>query len=193
MLSELQQLRRLGVRHVLAQVLNFVTVLSTALAMWKGMSIVTNTESPIVVVLSGSMEPAFYRGDLLFLALPPKEPLRAGDIPVYNVPGAAIPIVHRIIEVHDEHPKPVKQANLSMVVTHQGVQEQWIMTKGDNNPTDDISLYNGLQYLQRSHIVGKVKGYVPFVGYVTIAMNDFPKLKYALLAVLGGFVLLHRE
>jgi signal peptidase len=29
--------------------------------------VVTGSESPIVVVLSGSMEPAFYRGDLLFL------------------------------------------------------------------------------------------------------------------------------
>ena len=27
----------------------------------------SDLESPIVVVLSGSMEPAFYRGDLLFL------------------------------------------------------------------------------------------------------------------------------
>ena len=29
--------------------------------------VVTGSESPIVVVLSGSMEPAFQRGDLLFL------------------------------------------------------------------------------------------------------------------------------
>ena len=70
--------------------------------MWKGLGVLTNTESPIVVVLSGSMEPAFRRGDLLFLALPPKEPLKVGDITVYNVPGATIPIVHRVIEVHDE-------------------------------------------------------------------------------------------
>lgn len=48
------------------------------------------------------MEPAFRRGDLLFLSLPPKEPLQTGDITVYNVPGAEIPIVHRVIEIHDE-------------------------------------------------------------------------------------------
>lgn len=35
--------------------------------MWKGLSVVTDSPSPIVVVLSGSMEPAFQRGDLLFL------------------------------------------------------------------------------------------------------------------------------
>lgn len=70
--------------------------------LWKGLSIALNTESPIVVVLSGSMEPAFQRGDLLFLAMPAQKPLHSGDITVYNVPGADIPIVHRVIEVHDE-------------------------------------------------------------------------------------------
>lgn len=34
---------------------------------WKGLSVFTASSSPIVVVLSGSMEPAFQRGDLLFL------------------------------------------------------------------------------------------------------------------------------
>jgi signal peptidase I len=73
--------------------------------MWKGLGLVTNTESPIVVVLryilayglprqhfqltalvhSGSMEPAFYRGDLLFLTNPVNEPYMVGDITVYKV------------------------------------------------------------------------------------------------------------
>lgn len=92
----------LGIRVALLQALNFVSVVATALMLWKGISLLTNTESPIVVVLSGSMEPAFQRGDLLFLALPPKQPLRTGDITVYNV-GSEIPIVHRVIEVHDEY------------------------------------------------------------------------------------------
>ena len=48
------------------------------------------------------MEPAFYRGDLLFLTLSQSTPLRVGDITVYNIQDGKIPIVHRIIEVHDE-------------------------------------------------------------------------------------------
>lgn len=36
--------------------------------------------------------------------------------------------------------------------------EQWILTKGDNNFADDVGLYNGMRYLKRSHIVGKVQG-----------------------------------
>lgn len=59
-------------------------VLSTAFMLWKGLSVASASSSPIVVVLSGSMEPAFQRGDLLFLwnRSPRTE---VGEIVVYNV------------------------------------------------------------------------------------------------------------
>lgn len=63
----LSELRHLKPRQLLAQILNFALILSTAFMLWKGLSVATNSPSPIVVVLSGSMEPAFQRGDLLFL------------------------------------------------------------------------------------------------------------------------------
>ncbi len=51
-------------------------------------------------------------------------------------------------------------------------QRQLLLTKGDNNPVDDIDLYQGLEWLERRHIVGKVRGYVqpskspvPLVAY----------------------------
>lgn len=47
------------------------------------------------------MEPAFYRGDLLFLTNPPQTFYKTGDITVYQIPGVDIPIVHRVIEAHD--------------------------------------------------------------------------------------------
>ena len=37
---------------------------------------------------------------------------------------------------------------------------QKLLTKGDNNYMDDIQLYQGLDWLERKHIVGKVQGYV---------------------------------
>lgn len=46
--------------------------------------------------------PLSQRGDLLFLTMPHKAPLKLGDITVYKVAGAPIPIVHRVIETHDE-------------------------------------------------------------------------------------------
>jgi signal peptidase I len=54
----------------------------------------------VVVVLSGSMEPGFQRGDILFLNMGSK-PARTGEIVVFNIDGRDIPIVHRIIKVHE--------------------------------------------------------------------------------------------
>lgn len=36
--------------------------------------------------------------------------------------------------------------------------EQLILTKGDNNDSDDLMLYGGPRWLERSQIVGKVQG-----------------------------------
>ena len=35
--------------------------------------------------------------------------------------------------------------------------------------------------------------FLPYVGYVTIAMNDFPQLKYALLGSVGLFLLIQKD
>ena len=43
-------------------------------------------------------------------------------------------------------------------------EDQLLLTKGDNNPVDDIGLYRGLKHLGRKHVVGKVKGYVSMPG-----------------------------
>ena len=101
------------------------------------------------------MEPAFYRGDLLFLTNPSHESYRTGDITVYKIPGAAIPIVHRVLETHDVKPTNSESADAQSLIP-----KQFLLTKGDNNNVDDIDLYQGLDWLERKHIVGKVRGCV---------------------------------
>ncbi|XP_006867218.1 PREDICTED: signal peptidase complex catalytic subunit SEC11A isoform X5 [Lipotes vexillifer] len=112
-------------------------IVSSALMIWKGLMVITGSESPIVVVLSGSMEPAFHRGDLLFLTNRVEDPIRVGEIVVFRIEGREIPIVHRVLKIHEK--------------------------------------------------------FVPYIGIVTILMNDYPKFKYAVLFLLGLFVLVHRE
>lgn len=80
-------------------------IVSSALMIWKGLMVVSGSESPIVVVLSGSMEPAFHRGDLLFLTNYPDEPVRVGEIVVFKVEGRDIPIVHRVLKLHEKYVK----------------------------------------------------------------------------------------
>lgn len=38
-----------------------------------------------------------------------------------------------------------------------------------------------------------IHSYVPYVGYMTIILNDYPKLKYALLGIIGLSVLFGSE
>jgi signal peptidase I len=45
------------------------------------------------------MEPGFQRGDILFLNMG-TAPARTGEIVVFNLDGRDIPIVHRVIKVH---------------------------------------------------------------------------------------------
>ena len=58
-------------------------------------------ESPIVVVLSGSMDPAFHRGDLLFLTNYEQEDIRVGEIVVFKVSFKLLRllIVRRVFKV----------------------------------------------------------------------------------------------
>lgn len=49
------------------------------------------------------MEPAFYRGDLLLLTNHYDEPIRAGEIVVFKIKDRDIPIVHRVIKVHEKY------------------------------------------------------------------------------------------
>ncbi|CAF5085144.1 unnamed protein product [Rotaria magnacalcarata] len=100
--SFVDDIKRMDKRQAIYQVLNFGMIISTALMIWKGLMVVTGSESPIVVVLSGSMEPAFHRGDLLLLTNYEQEPIRAGDIVVFRIEGRDIPIVHRVLKIHEK-------------------------------------------------------------------------------------------
>ncbi|XP_011804737.1 PREDICTED: signal peptidase complex catalytic subunit SEC11C isoform X4 [Mandrillus leucophaeus] len=120
-------LRKMNKRQLYYQVLNFAMIVSSALMIWKGLIVLTGSESPIVVVLRDN-------GDIKFL------------------------------------------------------------TKGDNNEVDDRGLYKeGQNWLEKKDVVGRARGFLPYVGMVTIIMNDYPKFKYALLAIMGAYVLLKRE
>ena len=159
------------------QVLNFAMIVSSALMIWKGQIALTGSESPIVVVLRGSTEPAFHRGDLLFLTNFREDHIRAGEIVVFKVERRDIPIVHRVIKVHEKDNGDIK-----------------FLTKGGNNEVDDRGLYKeGQNWLEKKDVVGRARGFLPYVSMVTIVMNDYPKFKYALLAALGAYVLLKCE
>ncbi|GIY37926.1 signal peptidase complex catalytic subunit SEC11A [Caerostris extrusa] len=167
MLECVEDLKRMNKRQLLYQFLNFGMIVSSALMIWKGLMVVT---------VEAWSQP-FIRGDLLFLTNHKEDPVRVGDIVVFKVEGRDIPIVHRVLKIHEKNNGTVK-----------------ILTKGDNNSVDDRGLYApGQLWLEKKDIVGRARGFVPYVGIVTILMNDYPKFKYAVLGCLGLFVLIHRD
>lgn len=115
------------------------------------------------VVVSGSMEPVFYRGDVVviqktnFLGLHEinASDLNVGDIVIYDATWYPEPVIHRIIfkgNTPDGRP--------------------YYKTKGDNNPSaDPVAVYP--QQIQAKVIsFGKTPGETPFVipkiGYITL-------------------------
>ncbi|KIX02316.1 signal peptidase I [Rhinocladiella mackenziei CBS 650.93] len=119
--------------------------------------LVTLSRTPLVTVVSGSMEPAFQRGDLLILWN--RSEISVGDIPVVWFQGYPMPMVHRTIKTVDE---------AGMEET-----EGQFLTKGDNNQFDDLELYPpGRELVRRGEVVGNVVGYVPAIGWPALWIMD---------------------
>ncbi|CEO12293.1 signal peptidase type I [[Clostridium] sordellii] len=94
-------------------------------------------------VLSGSMEPEFYPGDMVITKHKDKVNINVNDIVTYRDNEGVI-ITHRIIEETDEG----------------------YITKGDNNNVKDAGI------LKEENIIGKVKFSIPKIGYVMNFLSD---------------------
>lgn len=167
-------------RYLITQALNLSMIVCTALMTWKSLIVLSNSESPIVVVLSGSMEPGFQRGDILWLDNYQDTPIEVGEIIVFQVNEKEIPIVHRVLEKHE--------------VIFNSTEEAKYLTKGDNNQVNDRGLYSpGQRWLSRSDIMGRIQGVVRYMGMMTIILNDYPPVKYIMVGLMGYFVLTNKE
>lgn len=52
------------------------------------------------------------------------------------------------------------------------------LTKGDNNTVDDRELYApGQKWLTPRDVVGKVQARIPYLGMITIMLNEYSTLK----------------
>eukprot|EP00245_Coleochaete_scutata_P005963 TRINITY_DN20010_c0_g1_i1.p1 TRINITY_DN20010_c0_g1~~TRINITY_DN20010_c0_g1_i1.p1 ORF type:complete len:182 (-),score=42.61 TRINITY_DN20010_c0_g1_i1:597-1142(-) len=175
--ESLASLKATNFRHVVTQAISLGMIVTSALIIWKSLMCITGSESPVVVVLSGSMEPGFKRGDILFLHMS-SAPIRTGEIVVFNIDGRDIPIVHRVIKVHER--RSTNQVDM--------------LTKGDNNMMDDRQLYaEGQLWLNRHHVMGRAVGYLPYVGWVTIIMTEKPWIKFLLIGALGFLVITTKD
>lgn len=90
---------------------------------------------------------------------------------------------------------PINRKSIELICVFCRDKPLSLLTKGDNNAADDTELYaRGQNFLDRSKdVVGSVMGFVPFVGYVTILLSEYPWLKTAMLVFMALTVVLQRE
>ena len=175
-------LRRLWKNEYFKTALMIILVVAIVFGFWFGSQIVLNTPYPALAVASGSMctlpgsycdgwthpfEPTLHVGDLIIIqGVKPEEikaaPIPEGDIIVFHQPYAD-----------------------GELIVHRAVADQTIdgkiffQTKGDGNASPDSTL------VSEDNLVGKVVLRIPWVGHVSLLMNNsFGILIIALLLVI---------
>lgn len=119
-----------------------------------------------LVVQSGSMEPAYPTGSLVYIKDVDADELEVGDVVTFNM-SPTVRGTHRIIEVvpDEENPDIIR-----------------FRTKGDANDHADSGL------LEAEDIVGRVVFCIPYLGYL-ISYIQHPPGMYVAISV-GGLILL---
>ncbi|MBM4240489.1 MAG: signal peptidase I [Euryarchaeota archaeon] len=111
------------------------------------------------VVVSGSMEPILYRGDIVVVEktnlfslqeINPND-IQNGDIIIYQATWFPQPVIHRVI---------------STGKTSDG--RTYFITKGDNNPTQDPLAVYPQQVIAKVITLGKNPVVIPKIGYITL-------------------------
>lgn len=110
-----------------------------------GLALALSTDLPIVAVESGSMRPAFDRGDILIIR--GQGTYHVGDVIVFSPQSQSTPVVHRIIAVNPDG-------------TYQ--------TKGDANQGQLPFEYS----IRKEQIHGAMILIVPLLGNVKIFISD---------------------
>ena len=107
-------------------------------------------------VVSGSMEPAYHVGSVVYVKEVDPAALQVGDTFTFHLTDEVI-ATHRIVEIHDA-----------------GTPELGFRTKGDANElADDIA--------PAAAVIGKVAFSIPYLGYI----STFVRRPVGLLCVVG--------
>jgi len=105
-----------------------------------------NTKTPVVAVFSDSMDPTFFKGDMIIVY--GEKNINIGDIVVFDSPDKVYPIIHRVVQI----------------------KNGGIVSKGDNNPTSDEGRWGVIPF---DKIYGKAFLKIPLLGWVKILFVEF--------------------
>lgn len=121
-----------------------------------GLGYALHADKPVMAVVSKSMEPTFYKGDIVVIKGVDPSEVKVGDIIVYYNPYRNFPVVHRVVEI--------KREGSSFC----------FITKGDNNRTNPFpDQFMGIAPCVTPDMVkGKVIYVIPKLGWPRVMLNE---------------------
>jgi signal peptidase len=146
-------------RKIIVYAILLTIAFSGAFLIYYALRFTLNTSTPLVVVVSGSMEPNLHKGDLCFIK--GRDPAdikngtiegKEGDIIVFDARGLwthapSDPIIHRVVG--------------------KWYDNGWFFeTKGDANSLPDS------EPVPETRVLGIVVGRIPYIGWVKIVLTD---------------------
>ena len=139
-------------RRIKREFVIFAYVLLAIFFFWFVLGLVLETDTPVVIISSGSMEPELSAGDVVFVRGTDIGDFRVGDVIVYNCPSKKDLcvrenelIAHRIVEVNEMN---------------------GLKTKGDAN--DRIDRW----FVMFSWVKGKMFFKVPYLGKPVVVLRQ---------------------
>lgn len=137
--------------HIIKEVTSYIIIILVAVLI----------ASHLNVVVSGSMEPSFYRGDIVAIQnthtfygtseLDPYNDVHIGDVVIYNATWYSEPVIHRVIaEGYDDN------------------GTKYFEIKGDNNDSPDPYWVSPDQITGKVITIGDNLFVIPKIGYITL-------------------------
>ncbi len=121
----------------------------------------------VYMVLSGSMEPVYPVGSLIYVAEVEPSKLQVGQVITYRLTEDTI-VTHRIVEIHTDAGASGRTS---------------FCTKGDANDAADAEL------VMEEKVIGTPVFRIPYLGYLAIYMQQ-PNVAFAVCVILALLIIL---
>lgn len=142
-----------------------LTAVLLAFSLYQTIGMVSGTSVPVVSVVSDSMVPTFYRGDMVVVDGTEFSTIQEDDIVVFNTPYMPMPVIHRVINKTDGSLDTHGDNNPGQV--RFCVRDNHARSY-DGNCGPDERLVNIEKGVQPDQVLGRVELIIPYLGYAKL-------------------------
>lgn len=131
-------------RNLLIDILVIIALLAAVIIVYVGAQLWLATDTPFIVIASGSMSPALEVGDIIIVQKVSSTSLQVGDIIVFDSPEE-IRTIHRVTQI-----QPLPNGTIQF------------KTKGDANPSEET------YWTSEEDVHGRVLYKIPYLGWMAL-------------------------